>query len=416
MKSSLAFLFAVGAHAALPTRQESSCTFGLRVSGPNHEHLMTGFRGRAQLIGGGVTFHRYWIGVKGFTDYQGHQCSIQPEDQQLACQLTVPDPPTIFRIAPKGDGTKLLTHDQDNKTKYLACTDTWGGKEFSTIFSISKENNTECYETEIMIADEECSTSSTQPTLLDAPSPAFDDVDLNSTLWDPVSKSDQEILPPQDDQALNLREPPASFSTRYLPSPTDPPTQKPRELRQAVTASQSCSVSPSSPSIAPTKVGYPEQGAPDGLHATSPNVSITPTDSTIFEYSVPKTFATKGQQLCGLQFRLPFCSTLEPGYPCFSFSGSEQEMGSNSGMNLALLEDDGFMSWNDTELHQVYPGEMVTFGTFECGTDVTSGAGDRKISWLVGSVRNFGLKFMQAGICPDAQFKDGVGAWIVQCS
>ena len=76
---------------------------------------------------------------------------------------------------------------------------------------------------------------------------------------------------------------------------------------------------------------------------------------------------------------MPVCSELPEGYPCYSFSGLEQEVLANSGMTFHLMADDGNAVWNSTAVHQVFPGENTTIGTFECGQSVGDGA--RKMSW-----------------------------------
>lgn len=69
-------------------------------------------------------------------------------------------------------------------------------------------------------------------------------------------------------------------------------------------------------------------------------------------------------------------------------------------------------SWNGTALQQVYPGDNLVLGTFDCGSPANI---SRDISWIASSVRSFGLQFEQAGV-GSSKFKDGVGAFIVQCS
>lgn len=111
---------------------------------------------------------------------------------------------------------------------------------------------------------------------------------------------------------------------------------------------------------------------------------------------------------------MPVCTELPKGYPCYRFSGLEQEVLADSGMNFDLIFDDDHADWNGTTLQQVFPGENTTLGTFECGAPKGS-YDERKMSWNVSSVREFGLEFLHAGIGDDAKFQDGIGAWIVPC-
>lgn len=168
-----------------------------------------------------------------------------------------------------------------------------------------------------------------------------------------------------------------------------------------------CSVASSAPSIAPRRLT-----SADGHQDTSPYATIDPNHSTLFEYTIPEAFFSPSTQQCALQFRLPFCDELPSGYPCFTFSGSEQELLSNSGMVFDLIQNAEIPTWNDTAVDQIYPGDRTIFGTFECGSEFPYGS--RTLSWLVSSASEFVLDFMQGGM--DPKFPDGVGAWIVPCS
>lgn len=178
-----------------------------------------------------------------------------------------------------------------------------------------------------------------------------------------------------------------------------------------------CSVSPSSPSLAPIKLNWFDKSNPDHPKGNSANVSIIPARNTTFLYNIPQSFhpVRYGKRpLCGLQFRMPYCTELPKGYPCYHFTGMEQEELAESGMHFDLIIDDGQATWNGTELHQIYPGEQRILGTFECGAPAGSYAG-RQMSWSVSSVHQFGLEFLHAGVGSDAKFQDGIGAWIVPC-
>ncbi|RYP43388.1 hypothetical protein DL770_011693 [Monosporascus sp. CRB-9-2] len=190
---------------------------------------------------------------------------------------------------------------------------------------------------------------------------------------------------------------------------------------EAGTSSPTCTVPPSAPSIAPSRVGYPDPEAPGGIHDSSSEVSISPRNVTIFEYSIPPSFLPLNTSnsgfppLCALEFRMPVCTDLPNGYPCYDFSGLEQEIVANSGINFVLRTDDDMATWDDTELHQVFPGENSIIGTFECAKLAGSYGGNRGISWEARSVRNFSLEFLHAGVGDSPEFQNGIGAWIVPC-
>ncbi|KAI1331716.1 hypothetical protein F5Y16DRAFT_395001 [Xylariaceae sp. FL0255] len=182
--------------------------------------------------------------------------------------------------------------------------------------------------------------------------------------------------------------------------------------------SPTCSVSPSKPSLAPIKVGPLNLSKMDGIRDTSGNVTVSAKNSTILLYEIPPSFFSPNASagLCALQFRMPVCTELPKGYPCYSFSGLEQEVLSNSGMNFKLLRDDQETPWNSTALHQVFPGQDSIIGTFECGVPREGSSSIREMKWQITSVREFSLQFLQAGVGSAPKFHDGIGAWIVQCS
>ncbi|KAI0377282.1 hypothetical protein F5Y04DRAFT_264677 [Hypomontagnella monticulosa] len=197
-------------------------------------------------------------------------------------------------------------------------------------------------------------------------------------------------------------------------------TTVPTRSQRRQSSSPACSVSPSAPSLAPFRLRPGNSSTLTGSNTTSTEAAITPVNSTIFEYTISNAFLSDSvaanTSLCALQFRMPVCTSLPDGYPCYSFSGLEQEVLANSGMTFHLMTDDGNTHWNQTELHQVFPGENSIVGTFECGGAAPPyGGAPRRIGWQVSSVRDFALEFLQAGIGRDAKFQDGIGAWIVPC-
>ncbi|RYO74980.1 hypothetical protein DL766_009097 [Monosporascus sp. MC13-8B] len=218
---------------------------------------------------------------------------------------------------------------------------------------------------------------------------------------------------------------PSNSSITHSGSPTSPvPVTTitiPISTPEAGTSSPTCTVPPSAPSIAPSRVGYPDPEAPGGIHDSSSEVAISPKNITIFEYSIPPSFlplhtSNSGlPPLCALEFRMPVCADLPKGYPCYHFSGLEQEILANSGINFVLRTGDDMATWDDTELHQVFPGENSIIGAFECAKLAGSYGGNREISWEASSVRNFSLEFLHAGVGNSPEFQNGIGAWIVPC-
>ncbi|RYO96204.1 hypothetical protein DL763_003331 [Monosporascus cannonballus] len=218
---------------------------------------------------------------------------------------------------------------------------------------------------------------------------------------------------------------PSNSSITHSGSPTSPvPVTTitiPISTPEAGTSSPTCTVPPSAPSIAPSRVGYPDPEAPRDIHDSSSEVAISPKNITIFEYIIPPSFlplhtSNSGlPPLCALEFRMPVCADLPKGYPCYHFSGLEQEILANSGINFVLRTGDDMATWDDTELHQVFPGENSIIGAFECAKLAGSYGGNREISWEASSVRNFSLEFLHAGVGNSPEFQNGIGAWIVPC-
>ncbi|KXJ90920.1 hypothetical protein Micbo1qcDRAFT_225782 [Microdochium bolleyi] len=195
--------------------------------------------------------------------------------------------------------------------------------------------------------------------------------------------------------------------------------------------SLSCRVPTSAPSIAPWRIRSSSPGT-NPTFGNAAEVVITDKNSTILEYVIPADFGVpveegtgggdddtmhmfSGTGRCALQFRMPFCNDLAPGYPCYHFSGTTQEVQDDSGMLLELLHNGGGPKWDSQAVHQVFPGKNTILGTFDCA-DIGGGEmGDRTMSWLASSTQGFELEYLQAGVGDDADFEKGIGAWIVAC-
>lgn len=364
------------------TRQESSsCSFKLDSAGTVNEDVEEDHTGHLHLSG---TFQQgaFILQDGKVSDSIGNQCFIKSPKYQFQCYQRGVVGDTVFDLVSADNGTTKLVYDNGPGT-YLACSSD-GGDSYD-IYSTQKPDTTGCLEVSLVLSDEtgECSISSSGSNAVEEDQGDEQDEDENDSEEDDSCEGDagtKTEAPAQEDD-----------------TPTLPTT---------------CSISTSAPSLAPDAVGAPnEDGTLNEAKNTGTNASITKTDSTVFHFSIPSNFTNSDHQLCALQFRLPFCSELAEGYPCFQFTGSEQEMSSNSGMTFALSgKSDDLPSWNDTALQQVYPGDSLTLGTFDCGSKESD-----EISWLASSVRSFGLQFEQAGV-GSSKFKDGIGAFIVQCS
>ncbi|KAI1389994.1 uncharacterized protein F4822DRAFT_428341 [Hypoxylon trugodes] len=358
-----ALLFTTATCATLQPRQSNSgCCFQLTSVGTVNETVLEDHVGDLTLGGsfqqGGFCLDKT---SKTIQDGLKHYCFMRAPDYQFECYQGALGT-TAFNVAsPQPDGKMYLNYNNGSGTFY-ACPIGFGSEKTYDIYSTEKPDKAGCVSVALALTGEtpECSAGNT------------------------------------------------TLTTR---STTVQPT---RSLRRD-SSLQACSISPSAPSLAPSGIRPGNSSDPNGVNETSAEVIISPDSSPIFDFTVPDDMARSAfsdSSLCALQFRMPVCNSLPEGYPCYSFSGLEQEVVSNSGMTFSLVSGVGEASWNNTELHQIFPGDNTTIGTFECGK-ITGG--DRKLSWQVNSVRDFSLIFLQAGIGEDAQFQDGIGAWVVPC-
>ncbi|KAI0456960.1 hypothetical protein F5B21DRAFT_466354 [Xylaria acuta] len=407
--------------AIRPRQSDNTCCFGLGSAGIVDEEVKEDHTGGLSLGGpfqqGGFCFDK---STKTIKDTLNHNCFMRAPAEQFQCYAGIVGG-TAFDISPPGlDGKSYLTYDGGPGTFY-ACRVGTGVNQYYNIFSASKPDTTGCVSVSLALYDSSAGCFSAS----------------NTTIATPMSSARQSTTRRWSTQVRKqswVRTAESSTMSGYsqvkgagIWSSVSPSTNATAE---AVTKTSSaiashtakpspiCSISPSAPSIAPIKLGSPDKLAPDGLRDSSAKASITSYNSTVFLYSIPNSFlppvSDAKMPLCALQFRMPVCTELPKDYPCYSFSGLEQEFLANSGMNFDLVLDDGQAAWNGTALHQVVPGDNIILGTFECGTPKGS-YGARRMSWHVSSVRDFSLEFLHAGVGSDAEFQDGIGAWIVPC-
>lgn len=404
-------------HPPVQKQQESnSCCFGLESVGVVDEQVEENHFGSLSLGGpfqqGGFCFDK---STKTIKDTLNHNCFMRSPTEQFQCYVGIVGN-TAFDISPPGkDGKSYLTYD-NGPGAFYACPVGAGADVYYNIFSASKPETTGCISVTLSLYANTAGcftdTNATVPTPPRRSIPCRRSTlirerqSINST---PTSSGYSQVSSVVLGSSMTPVAIPNANNTSNNSSSAASPVAKP---------SKSCSVSPSAPSLAPVRLTSIDKSAPDGPGDSSAEAHITIHNNTVLEYAIPDSFFSSLSDtiapLCALQFRMPICSQLPEGYPCYNFSGLEQEVLSNSGMNFELISGDGQADWNGTALHQVFPGKDTIIGTFECGRPKGS-YGLRSMTWLASSVRNFGLEFLHAGVGNGSQFSDGIGAWIVPC-
>ncbi|KAK5628623.1 hypothetical protein RRF57_004338 [Xylaria bambusicola] len=392
----------VNASATIRPRQfGNSCCFDLHSVGIVGEEVEENYVGELSLGGpfqqGGFCFDKSTRTVK---DTLNHNCFMRAPDEKFQCYPGIPltSRPLVW----------TANHTSPTMMgRYL---------------SDSKPDKTGCVSVALALygSSAGCSTSTNNTVV--APTSRPKQIKFRGS----PSQLRQRQIPaatPTTSTVSGYSQVPGAGLWSSMPSSANPSTSTKATVKASsasVKSSQTCSILPSAPSIAPIRLGSHDKSAPDGIKDSLAEASITSQNSTVFLYNIPSSFLPSISEakpsLCALQFRMPVCTELPKGYPCYNFSGLEQEVLANSGMNFDLILDDGQAEWNGTVLQQVFPGENTILGTFECGAPKGSyNDRSRKMGWNASSVRGFGLEFLHAGVGDNAKYQDGIGAWIVPC-
>ncbi|CAJ2502283.1 Uu.00g096770.m01.CDS01 [Anthostomella pinea] len=419
----LLFTSTVTSTAILRPRQSNNgCCFGLTSVGTVNETVEESHGGNL-LLGGSFQQGGFCLvkSTKTIQDTLNHNCFMTTPTRQFECFAGIVGA-TAFDVLANADGKSYLHYD-NGPGLFYACPIGSGADQYYDIFSTAKADSTGCIQVALALHNPSgaCSASNTTSSSGTSVLRATSSAPLSTQTT--IAQSDPSVTSAFVAPGYSYV-PGTGAVTTIVPSGIVRPqstSSTSAAPKSTAAASRVCSIAASAPSIAPFKVATPNNRDQD----TSTDVLISTNNSALFQYVIPGSFlpimadAAK-PPLCALQFRMPVCTELPKGYPCYSFSGLEQEILSNSGMAFALSDDDAAVpvvaSWNATELHQVFPGENSILGTFECGKPAGSYGAARKMTWRASSVRSFSLEFLQAGVGADAQFQDGIGAWILPCS
>jgi hypothetical protein len=124
---------------------------------------------------------------------------------------------------------------------------------------------------------------------------------------------------------------------------------------------------------------------PDYPFGNSFKAYISRVHTTLFNFDVPTTYSNL---TCALLFLFPFASDEDPSAGGYYFSGMEEEVGENGGLDFALLSDTANSATTYTStppvaadygMTQIFPGEVYTLAQFPCpaGQAVTYSASSR---------------------------------------
>ncbi|OTB06998.1 hypothetical protein M426DRAFT_20398 [Hypoxylon sp. CI-4A] len=366
MKSFAQALFFTTATCATlrPRQSNNGCCFQLASVGKVNETVLEDHVGDL-LLGGTFQQGAFCLdkNTKTIQDSLKHNCFMRKPNYQFECYQGAIGTTAFEATSPKPDGKSYLTYDGGPGTFY-ACPVGSGSQQYYDIYSSEKPNKDGCSSVALALVDETdaCSVG-------------------------PTSN--------------------ATITARSEPQPTH--TVRPRKTPSV------CNAALTAPSIAPYQIRTSSSDVAGVGSGSTSEVLISRNSSVTFDYAIPENFFSdvKPPYLCGLEFRMPNCKDLPEGYPCYFYSGIEQEVLSNSGMTFELTKGDTNPPWDNTELHQVFPDDRKSIDVFTCGGESMLESAAREISWKISSVNDFTLRFVQPGVGPNATFQDGIGAFIV---
>ena len=228
-------------------------------------------------------------------DALGGTCFLDDETHEFLCSDAVDLPQTAWAFTGTSGGRRFLTADGEDA--WVVCDVLQEDEDSPRVFSGIQEDHDGCFEGRLWLND------------YIAPSQSLGENNLDLRLIEP------DPLPTEDESPIRARQ-------TGTPTPT-------------------CNVSPSLPSLAPLYV-YTGPANQSIYNADPQNVAvINQANSTLFGFSIGTDFPASDNlsHTCGLQFRFPYCSELQAGYPCYIYSGMEQEMTANSGVYWRRIQN-----------------------------------------------------------------------------
>ncbi|KAF4636325.1 hypothetical protein G7Y89_g1754 [Cudoniella acicularis] len=310
------------------------CTFTIAATGINNGIVKEDTIGEFR-IGGTYPQGLFLLENGTLTDSLNHTCLIEPNTFQLQCTQGLPET-TTFTFS----NNFLIQHE--NGSNWVACPASGPGNDGSfNIFSDAKQLSAGCVSIQLQAGAFACSAlgrpSCTTNTVASTPIATASPTTGLASAIPAVAASSTSTAPPSSPTPVC----PSNISSGYFQFPH---------------------------LIVPTS---PE--SPDTAFGNSYKAYISPINSTLFNFDIPATAPYTGT--CSLVFLFPYADSTDPSAGKYYFSGIEQELGENGGLDFALLSGVATTSttYNTTPSvavdfgkTQIIPGNNYTIGTFPC--------------------------------------------------
>ncbi|KAF8853071.1 GPI anchored cell wall protein-like protein [Acephala macrosclerotiorum] len=329
-----ALIAAQAVSAVVLPRQSTPCSFVMNAVGDPTGQIVEDTIGENR-IGGGYPQGNYYMIGHALYDYQNHNCIIDPDTYQFFCTQGASG---IADFSLANDGN-LMHQTYEN---YLACPATGPGEDGSwNIFSDAKQNTTGCETVTLRTGGFNC-----------------------TALGRPSTTSATSISLPTAT--------PSSTQTSFIVCPTDLSSGDYQFPHLIIPTSS-------------------KQG--DKAFGNSYEAYITPTNTTLFNFDIPATYSGT----CSLIFLFPYKTDLDPSAGGYYFSGTEEEVGENGGIDFALLSGiaTAGTTYNSTPAvatdygkTQIIPGNNYTIASYPCQAGQT-------VSYSATSAGNVELDYFQ---------------------
>jgi hypothetical protein len=152
--------------------------------------------------------------------------------------------------------------------------------------------------------------------------------------------------------------------------------------------------------------------APNHTFGNSYQASISPINTTLFNFDIPSTAPYAASSSCALLFLFPYASSLAPSAGTYYFSGVEEEEGEHGGLDFALLQGIATSATTyattpgvaqDYGKTEILPGNNYTVAVFPCQSGKT-------VTYAASSVGNVELDYFQNSA------PSPIGLYLVPCA